>query len=142
MPSAGMSLKRDYFTLPITRSLSRLELDQFQIMPAPPTAPRPNMLLAEHPFVLDFALEGSADFRISQARYIRRASDLMLVLNLLLRQRISSPTIRGRSHWANSSDHGDTAFSTKSLNTSIGLSQFNVSRGLPFNSAATLSSSS
>jgi hypothetical protein len=73
--------------------------DQFQITPAPPVAPRPNMLIAEHPFVLDFAFDNSADFRISQARYIRRASDLMLVLNLLLRQRISSSTSRGRHHW-------------------------------------------
>jgi hypothetical protein len=73
--------------------------DQFQIMPAPPAAPRPNMLIAEHPFVLDFAFENSADFRISQARYLRRASDFMLVLNLLLRQRISSPTNRSRHHW-------------------------------------------
>lgn len=47
-----------------------------------------------------------------------------------------------KNHMAESSDHSDTAFSISSLKTSIGLRQFNVSRGLPFNSAATLSSSS
>ena len=43
---------------------------------------------------------------------------------------------------ADSSDHADTALANKSSKTSIGLRQFNVLRGLPFNSAATLSSSS
>jgi hypothetical protein len=73
--------------------------DQFQIVPAPPEAPRPTELMAEHPFVLDFLFNDSADWRIRQHRYARRASDLTLVLNLLLRQRISSPSNRPRNHW-------------------------------------------
>ena len=40
--------------------------------------------------------------------------------------------------WADSSGHADTAFANKSSKTSIGLRQFNVLRGLPFSSAATL----
>lgn len=42
---------------------------------------------------------------------------------------------------AESSDHGDIWFASRSLKTSIGLRQFNVLRGLPFSCAATLSSS-
>jgi hypothetical protein len=73
--------------------------DQFQIVPAPPEAPRPTVLMADHPFVLDFVFEDSAEGRIRQLRYIRRAADLTLVLNLLLRSRISSPSMRPRHHW-------------------------------------------
>ncbi len=73
--------------------------DQFQIVPAPPDAPRPAELMAEHPFLLDFLFEDSAVGRIRHHRYVRRASDLTLVLNLLLRPRISSPSNRGRKHW-------------------------------------------
>jgi hypothetical protein len=73
--------------------------DQFQIVPAPPEAPRSAELIAEHSFVLDFPFDDCADGRIRQHRYVRRATDLMLVLNLLLRQRISSPSNRGRKHW-------------------------------------------
>jgi hypothetical protein len=50
--------------------------NQFQIVPAPAAAPRPDMLVAEHSFIVDFASEGSVDFRINQMRYILRASDL------------------------------------------------------------------
>ncbi|RJQ79183.1 Eco57I restriction-modification methylase domain-containing protein [Amycolatopsis panacis] len=42
---------------------------------------------------------------------------------------------------AESNDHGDTWLASRSLKTSIGLRQFRVSRGLPFNRVATLSSS-
>jgi hypothetical protein len=73
--------------------------DQFQIVPPPPEAPRPAELMAEHPFILDFAFDDSVDFTIRNHRCARRASDLTLVLNLLLRQNISSPSNRGRKHW-------------------------------------------
>ena len=73
--------------------------DQFQIVPAPPEAPRPTELMAEHPFILDFVFDDCVDFRIRNHRYIRRASDLKLVLNLLLRPRITSSSSRSRKHW-------------------------------------------
>jgi len=73
--------------------------DQFQIVPAPPEAPRPSELMAEHPFILDFVFDDCVNFMIRNHRYARRASDLTLVLNLLLRQRITSPTSRPRKHW-------------------------------------------
>jgi hypothetical protein len=44
--------------------------DQFQIVPAPPNAPRPEELIADHPFLLDFAFDNSPDSRIRQHRYI------------------------------------------------------------------------
>ncbi len=73
--------------------------DQFQIVPAPPDAPRPAELMAEHPFILDFVFDDCVDFMIRNQHCIRRASDLTLVLNILLRQRISSPSNRPRKHW-------------------------------------------
>jgi hypothetical protein len=73
--------------------------DQFQIIPAPSEAPRPAELMADHPFILDFAFDDSVDFMIRNHRCARRASDLTLVLNLLLRQHISSMSNRGRKHW-------------------------------------------
>jgi hypothetical protein len=73
--------------------------DQFQIVPAPPEAPRPRELIAEHPFILDFVFDDCVDFTVRNHRYIRRASDLKLVLNLLLRPRIRSPSSRPRKHW-------------------------------------------
>jgi hypothetical protein len=73
--------------------------DQFQIIPAPPDAPRPIELIADHPFILDFQFHDSIDGRIRQHRYVRRASELTLVLNLLLRPGITSPSNRSRKHW-------------------------------------------
>jgi hypothetical protein len=73
--------------------------DQFQIVPAPPEAPRPSVLMAEHPFIVDFVFDDCVNFRIRNHRYARRASDLTLVLNLLLRQQITSPSNRPRNHW-------------------------------------------
>jgi hypothetical protein len=69
--------------------------DNFQIAPAPPEAPRPGELWAEHPFLVDFVFEKSSNQRIEQHRYARKATDLLLVLNLLLNTRITggSPSL-------------------------------------------------
>jgi hypothetical protein len=73
--------------------------DDFQIVPAPPEAPRPTELWAQHPFLVDFIFQTSLNWQIQQHRYARRAADLLLVLNLLLNTRITAPTNRGRKHW-------------------------------------------
>jgi hypothetical protein len=73
--------------------------DDFQIAPAPPDAPRPGELYAEHPFLVDFVFQSSPNWQIQQHRYARRAADLLLVLNLLLNTQITAPTNRGRKHW-------------------------------------------
>jgi hypothetical protein len=74
-------------------------LDQFQIVSAPADAPRPGMLIAEHPFIVDFRFSDSSDGLIRQHRYIRTASDLTLVLNLLLTRGVTAPSNRHRMHW-------------------------------------------
>ena len=74
--------------------------DEFQIVPAPPEAPRPGHLWgAEHPFLVDFAFQDSPNQQIQQLRYARKAADMLLVLNLLLNTQITAPTNRARKHW-------------------------------------------
>jgi hypothetical protein len=73
--------------------------DTFQIVPAPPEAPRPGALVAEHPFVLDVVFDDSPDFRIRGLRWSRKVRELELVLNLVLRVPISSPMARHAHHW-------------------------------------------
>ncbi|MGH3751178.1 MAG: hypothetical protein ACRDRP_00500 [Pseudonocardiaceae bacterium] len=73
--------------------------DEFQIGSAPPNAPRPNELMAQYPFILDFRFNDSPDFEIRQLRWLRRASNYTLILNLLLGPRIDSPSARVRKHW-------------------------------------------
>lgn len=53
----------------------------------------------------------------------------------------STEPTRAMRGGAGSGGHGDTCWVRRLSSTSVGLRQFNVSRGLPFNSAATLSSS-
>jgi hypothetical protein len=73
--------------------------DQFQIVPAPPEAPRPSERIAQHPFLVDFVFNDSPSSSLQRIRYIRQATDLMLVLNLLLVHGITAPSSRGRKHW-------------------------------------------
>ena len=74
--------------------------DDFQIVPAPPEAPRPGELwVTGHPFLVNFVFKDSSNQRIQQLRCARRAADLLLVLNLLLNTTITAPTIRARKHW-------------------------------------------
>jgi hypothetical protein len=73
--------------------------EQFQIVPAPADAPKPEELIAEHPFLVDFVFNDSSNWNIQRIRLGRRAADLMLVLNLLLTSHITAPSVRSRKHW-------------------------------------------
>lgn len=73
--------------------------NDLQIVPAPPQAPRPLELMAEHPFIVDFPFAGSSNFIIEQFRYMKRARELTLMLNTFLSTRITSPTNSARKHW-------------------------------------------
>jgi hypothetical protein len=73
--------------------------DIFQIVPAPPGAPRPGALIAEHPFVLDVVFDDSPHSRIRDLRWSRKVHELELLLNLVLRVPISSPLGRHAHHW-------------------------------------------
>jgi hypothetical protein len=73
--------------------------DDFLVRPAPAEAPRPHVLSGKHPWVLEFTFVESANFQVRSLRTRRRVYELSLVLNLLLRGQIGSPTNRSRYHW-------------------------------------------
>ena len=73
--------------------------DQFQIVPAPPEAPRAKEPMTEHPFIVDFVFNDSPHDMVRQYRCARKASDLTFLLNLLLVPRITAPSNPGRKHW-------------------------------------------
>ena len=73
--------------------------DELQIVPAPPQAPRPEAVFADHPFVLDFVFDNSPNWQVRQLRYSRKAYELTLVLDLLLISRISTISNRGEHRW-------------------------------------------
>src|SRR5207248_2641655 len=47
--------------------------DEFQIVPAPPEAPRPSTVIGDHPFIVDFVFRDSSNFRVRNLRYARKA---------------------------------------------------------------------
>jgi len=82
--------------------------DNFQILPAPPEAPRPGMLIADHPFVIEFIAPGSADWQILRRRWARRTREIALLLNLIIRYRVTSPTQIAQHHWTITVEDGKT----------------------------------
>ena len=59
--------------------------DRFQITPPPENAPRPNTIMGEHPFVLEFKAPASTDFAINGLRCSRVIQELTLLLDVVLR---------------------------------------------------------
>ncbi|MEU5943856.1 DEAD/DEAH box helicase, partial [Micromonospora sp. NPDC047548] len=96
---------------------------------------RGDLLRAEWDFVIvDEAHKASAFTKGGKDESIVKTKRYTLVEGVAQRSErlllLTATPHSGNEDRADSSDHGDTAFLTKSLNTSIGLSQFNVSRGL------------
>ena len=83
--------------------------DMFQIMPAPPEAPRPIMLMADHPFVLEFVIHESQVGSITWARREARLRQLRLVLNALLFYSIRPLQGQGR-HWVHVFDREQPSY--------------------------------
>jgi hypothetical protein len=73
--------------------------DEWQILPAPPEAPRPTFLMGEFPFVLEYRIRSSSNTAIAFTRSRRRAWELHLVLSLLLRGRITRESDAKPHHW-------------------------------------------
>jgi hypothetical protein len=76
--------------------------DDWQIVPAPSQAPRPEFLLGDHPFIAEIRVPRHGDDgplrAVSQQR---RAWEVQLILNLVLRHRVSRFTMRATDHtWA------------------------------------------
>lgn len=73
--------------------------EAFRVGPVPPTAPRPPQLMADHPFVFEARVAGSADFMVTGYRASREAQRWAWVLNALLLDgvRLQSNILQG--HW-------------------------------------------
>jgi len=71
-----------------------------QILPPPADAPRAPVEMAEHPFLLEFPVNASAHWPITNYRRIRTHRKLTLVLNILLAGRTSLQPRRSRHFWA------------------------------------------
>lgn len=73
--------------------------DILQLLPAPPGAPRPDFLMAEHPFVLEFPLLTSDVTWVTATRLLRSIDELSWLLNVLLRGTVTSSAGRAEHHW-------------------------------------------
>jgi hypothetical protein len=63
--------------------------DRFRIIPVPAEAPRPPLVMAAHPFLLEFNYNQSPDFAVSSRRRQREGHRIGLVLSSLLRRSIT-----------------------------------------------------
>jgi hypothetical protein len=73
--------------------------DQFQILPVPPAAPRPDQFIGQHPFILEYAVRTSPNFVITNFRQAKIARELELILSTLLVLRVSGLGSELRKHW-------------------------------------------
>ena len=73
--------------------------DQLQLVSAPPDAPRPPVIMGDHPLIVDIAFKASIDWQVRNHRMAVRSYQVRLLLNLLVRSGVSMPTNRGRSRW-------------------------------------------
>jgi hypothetical protein len=71
-----------------------------QILVAPPSFPRPDALLAEHPFVVEFSFKKSCNSNVTWLRYGKACVEIAWALNALLRSTIRRPGPRSRHFWA------------------------------------------
>jgi hypothetical protein len=75
--------------------------DEWQIVPAPPQAPRPDVVIADHPFIVELRVPLHGRGMLDATIRGRRAWELQLILNLVLRGRIKRFSARGPDHtWA------------------------------------------
>ena len=71
-----------------------------QILPPPAGTPSANIEIAEHPFILEFAILESGIWRITNHRRLREHRDLTLLLNLLLAGRTCTQPRQPTHFWA------------------------------------------
>jgi len=77
----------------------RSEHLRLQIFPAPPPAPQPPVIMADHPFVLETEIMQGGDGFITNQRLLRAGVEWGLVLNAILRVSVKVPDPRGRHLW-------------------------------------------
>lgn len=76
--------------------------DQWQIVPAPPQAPRPHVVIADHPFIVEFRVpRHPGGGMLDAAICARRSWELQLILNVVLKGQIKRFGPRAPEHtWA------------------------------------------
>ncbi len=74
--------------------------DIFQIIPAPPQAPKPKYIFSgQHPILLEFKYKGSNNDWIDTYRRKKKSYEIALLLNLLLNANISNREYKVISQW-------------------------------------------
>lgn len=74
--------------------------DDFQLVPMPANAPRPQCLIGDHPLLLQYRVEGSTDFHISMLRRTRTGRELDLLFTALTTVIQGSIGNVARFHWS------------------------------------------
>jgi len=90
--------RKIFFTMPEATGWWRYK-DVFQLQPAPPEAPRPGMVMAAHPLVVELAYPKSDDYLVRIVRERFRSWELGLLLNLMLYGDVQAPGDRHPHHW-------------------------------------------
>ncbi|HUD19420.1 MAG TPA: hypothetical protein VMR81_03190 [Patescibacteria group bacterium] len=78
--------------------------DEFQILPVPKEAPRPEVSWADHPFVLEFRYEGSDNPSVDSIRKGNKITTYTRILNLLLNRSVSAGWKYARFEWIYNTD--------------------------------------
>ena len=74
--------------------------DKFQLLPPPPGAPLPSMVVADHPFLIEACYAAPDHHLVRSSRRMRTMNDLQLLLPALLRGPIYKPHAgRPVKHW-------------------------------------------
>jgi hypothetical protein len=81
--------------------------DQWQILPAPDGAPTLDVEMGLHPFVIEFRVRESSDWRMRTVRRERRIWELHLLLSLLLQAGVDRIDARMEHFWAYVFDDDD-----------------------------------
>src|SRR5262245_26440941 len=71
-----------------------------QILPPPDDAPQAEVEMAEHPFILEFPIQVSDFWPVTNRRRLREHRKLSLLLNVLLRGRVSLQPRQQEHFWA------------------------------------------
>lgn len=89
--------------------------DEFQILPVPPEAPRPEQLVGEHPCMLEVAYHGSTGVNIDVIRRMKRVREIELQCALLLVPYVHAASTSVSFHWVLDFPGGDISAPSRFL---------------------------
>lgn len=81
------------------RTTYRAPDDSFQISPVPVGAPQPDVLYADHPFLLSYPVRPSSESSITIDRVVRGRQEWAWFLNVVLRDRVKGQSPSSEHHW-------------------------------------------